>query len=115
MDERLEKALDFSNYRLTIETQKRNLKARLEALQTFMYNNGTWRADTNTIAFVHALIASGNTEAIIQDSRGNPVIVSDLSDFFTHLISTYNQSMNEFSIESGKLAKARNIKKIMDW
>ena len=79
MDDRLEKALEFSNYRMTIENQKKNLKIRMETQQTFMYQKGTWRADQE-LAF-----------------------------------GKYNESMNEFLMESNKLAKARNIKKVMDW
>ena len=42
MDERLEKALEFSNYRATIETQKKNLQMRVETQQTVHYNGGSF-------------------------------------------------------------------------
>ena len=54
MDERLEKALEFSNYRMTIENQKKNLKTRVDTLQTFMYAKGTWKADQPLISFVQS-------------------------------------------------------------
>jgi hypothetical protein len=115
MDERLEKALDFSNYRITIENQKRNLKARIETLQTIMYNNGVWKADQLTISFVNTLISNNFKNAIVQDSRNNPIQIDDLNDFLSVLLSSYTAAMTENFYETQKLAKARNIKKIMDW
>ena len=56
MDDRLEKALEFSNYRMTIENQKKNLKIRMETQQTFMYKKGTWRADQLLISFVQSFM-----------------------------------------------------------
>jgi len=115
MDERLAKALEFSNYRSTVENQKRNLRSRVDSLQTITYNNGTFKADKSTISFVSTLINLNNSEIVIVDERNNPIEVSDPKEFLTTLVEAYNGSMNEFLAESKKLAKARSIKKIMDW
>jgi hypothetical protein len=115
MDERLAKALEFSNYRSTIENQKRNLRSRVESLQTVTYNNGTFKANSETISFVNTLINLGNTDIIVVDERNNPIEIEDANEFLTTLTEAYNGSMNEFLAESKKLAKARSIKKIMDW
>ena len=42
MDERLEKALDFANYRITLGNQKRTLKQRTQVLQTVHYEKGVF-------------------------------------------------------------------------
>ena len=122
MDERLAKALEFSNYRSTIENQKRNLRARVDSLQTVNYNNGTFKADKDTISFVDTMIkhnptvTEDNEEVIVVvDERQNPIDIYDPIDFLSTLLEAYNAAMNEFSIESKKLAKARSIKKVMDW
>lgn len=115
MDERLAKALEFSNYRATIENQKRNLRSRVDTLQTITYNNGTFKADKSTISFVSSLISLDNNEIIVVDERQNPIEISDPKEFLETLLNAYNSSMNEFLAESKKLAKARSIKKIMDW
>ena len=99
----------------TIENQKRNLRSRVDSLQTITYNNGTFIADKSTISFVSTLVNLGNTEIIIVDERKNPIEILDPGDFLTTLVEAYNSSMNEFLAESKKLAKARSIKKIMDW
>jgi len=115
MDDRLEKALEFSNYRMTIENQKKNLKIRMETQQTFMYQKGTWRADQQLLSFIHTLMSYDLTKAVLQDSRDNPIEIDNLAEFKELAIGKYNESMNEFLMESNKLAKARNIKKVMDW
>ena len=115
MDERLEKALEFSNYRMTIENQKKNLKTRVDTLQTFMYAKGTWKADQHLISFVQSLLDNKYENAIIVDSRNNPIQIDDIHDFKLVALEKYNAAMNEFLVESNKLAKARNIKKVMDW
>lgn len=115
MDERLAKALEFSNYRSTIENQKRNLRSRVDALQTVTYNNGTFKSDKTTISFVKTLVDLNQSEAVVTDERNNPIEISDPKDFLETLLNAYNSSMNEFLAESKKLAKARSIKKIMDW
>lgn len=115
MDERLEKALEFSNYRMTIENQKKNLKLRMETQQTFMHERGTWQADQQLLSFIQTLLTNDITSSVLQDSRGNPIALSNLKEFQEIAIGKYNESMNEFLMESNKLAKARNIKKVMDW
>ena len=115
MDERLAKALEFSNYRATIENQKRNLRSRVDTVQTITYNNGTFKADKSTISFIKSLVDLKQSNVIAVDERNNPIEISDPNEFLITLIEAYNSSMNEFLAESKKLAKARNIKKIMDW
>ena len=44
MDERLQKALDFSNYTLTLNNQKRNIKNRVQQLQLVHHNAGVCTA-----------------------------------------------------------------------
>jgi DNA-binding ferritin-like protein (Dps family) len=115
MDDRLEKALEFSNYRMTIENQKKNLKIRMETQQTFMYQKGTWRADQLLISFIQSLLDNEFENAVIQDSRNTPIQIDDLHEFKLMIIEKYNEAMNEFLMETNKLSKARNIKKVMDW
>ena len=115
MDERLEKALDFANYRITLGNQQRTLKQRIAVLQTVHYNKGVFFADSQTISFVKTLIDCEKKESVIIDSKENPIIIEDLKDFLETLLSAYNESMNEYKVQSDKLKKSRNIKSLMDW
>ena len=115
MDERLERALEFSNYRITIENQRANIKRRYDTMIVVHHNNGSFKADSETISFVSALIQAKTKSAVILDQKGNPIEIEDLKVFLDGLIEAYHQATNEFLGEHKKLARARNIKKAMNW
>jgi hypothetical protein len=115
MDERLSKALEFSNYALTINNQKRNIKNRVAQLQIVHYLGGVFLADHETIAFVKTLIDLERKDSIVIDSKQNPINVKSLKELMTKLLDAYTSATTEYDIENEKLKKARNIKKVMDW
>lgn len=115
MDERLQKALEFSNYTLTLNNQKKNIKNRVAQLQTVHYNGGVFKADSATIAMVQALIEIDNQDSVMVDTKENPIRINRLREFREKLLSAYNSAMTEYEIEYDKLKKARNINKLMDW
>ena len=112
MDERLERALEFGNYRTTVSNQKRNVIARMQTLQLVHYNNGSFTANPNTISFVQALISVGKNSSVILDTKENPIEITDLTEFLELLVGAYTEGVNEYKVD--KLKKSRNIKKIMD-
>ena len=115
MDERLEKALEFANYRITLGNQKRTLKQRTQVLQTVHYSKGVFFADHVTISFVKTLLDSKKEDSIIVDTKENPIHIENLKEFLDTLISAYTEAMNEYKVQSDKIKKARNIKSLMDW
>lgn len=115
MDERLEKALEFSNYALTINNQKRNIKNRIAQLQIVHHLGGVFIADHATISFVKALVDLGHTDGVMIDSKENPVKVKSFTELLEKLTTAYFSATNEFDAEYEKLKKARNIKTIMEW
>ena len=64
MDERLQKALEFSNYTATINNQKRNIKNRFEQLQLVHHAGGTFVANQETIAFVNTMLSMKHTSGV---------------------------------------------------
>ena len=114
MDERLEKALEFSNYALTINNQKRNIRNRVAQLQIVHYLGGVFIANHETIAFIKTLLDMDKKSAIVIDSRQNPITVKSLKELMDN-VDAYTSATTEFDIENERLKKARNIKKIMDW
>lgn len=115
MDERLEKALAFSKYRVTIENRKKALRRRFETMLVVHKNNGMFRADPETVGFIIALLNEGHEDAILIDIKQNPVEIDDLVAFKDELLNTYFTASNEYMSELKKLAKARDVKKAMDW
>lgn len=115
MDDRLKKALEFSNYSLTIANQKKNIKNRVQQLQIVHHEGGIFRADQATVSFVKTMIDLGHTSAVIVDTKDNPIQIKFLQQFLETLMSSYISSTTEFHVEYEKLKKARNIEKLMDW
>ena len=115
MDERLEKALEFANYRITLSNQKRNVRTRMQVLQTVHHNNGTFIANSETIGFVAALLNYGKTSAILIDTKDNPIEIDNLEAFRDILFEAYAEASFEYKTQMEKIQRARNIKKLMDW
>jgi|SRR6056297_1780088 len=115
MDERLEKALAFGKYRYTIENRRKALQRRFDSMLTVHHKNGMFIANQETIAFVDALINQGMKDSILIDIKKVPVEVDDLKAFQQELVNAYFMATNEYSSEMKKLAKARDVKKAMDW
>jgi hypothetical protein len=114
MDERLEKALAFSNYRVTIDNRKKAIKRRYETMSVVYYNDGVFVADPQTISFIGTLsVDSGG--ATVLDEKDRPIDIPDLLAFKQTLLEAYHTAMNEYADEMKKLAKARDVKKAMDW
>lgn len=115
MDERLEKALEFGNYRQTLANRQKEIKSRMSVLQAFQYNQGSFVADHTLIGFVNGLIAAGKKSTIILDSRDKPIEIADLSEFFEIAVGAYTEASNEYKELIAALNKSRNVKQIMDW
>lgn len=115
MDERLQKALEFSNYTLTLNNQKKNIKNRVQQLQLVHYGSGVFVANQETIAFVKTMIDLKHTSGVLIDSKDNPVRVSNYNELLDKLVNQYISATQEYDVEYEKLRKARNIKSIMDW
>ena len=115
MDERLEKALEFANNRITLGNQKRNIRSRMEVLQAVHYNSGSFIANPTTISFINTLIQLGKKTAVVIDTKDNPIEIDDLKEFQNSLVDAYYNASNEYKVQMDKVKKSRNIKKIMDW
>lgn len=115
MDERLQKALEFSNYNLTFTNQKQNIKNRVNQIKIVHVSGGVFSAEPALISFIKTLMDTGLTESVIVDDKENPIEVKNLNDFFQTLISAYTSATTEYEAEYAKLKKMRSIKKIMDW
>jgi len=113
MDDKLREALDFSNYRLTINNHKQNLKHRMQTMMTIGYNGNMFTVKLELVNFVKQLIDLNVKQYIFLDDNENPVLVSDLHDFHSKLITQYTEALNEYYSETEKLKKLRDTKQIV--
>lgn len=115
MDERLQKALEFSNYSLTLNNQKKSIKQRVTQLLTVHQSGGVFVVSPDLIAFVKTMVDLEKTKIILVDQKENPIVIANPTEFFDKIILAYEMAMEEFDNEYSKLKKSRSIKTMMDW
>lgn len=116
MDERLEKALNFSNYMVTLNNQKRVLKERFREQTVYYYQGGQFTVSKELMTFVSMLIEQGNdTDIVLVDDNETPIMVSDLTDFQSNILNTYFTAANEYHAEYEKLRKNRSVEKLVEF
>lgn len=114
MDERLERALEFGNYMIALENQKRILKEKYKEQLIYYHNKGQFTITTNFITFLQTLINLKQTETILIDDNEEPVSIEDLKKFFVETLSVYFQATNDYHTEYAKLSLTRSVKSIVE-
>jgi hypothetical protein len=112
MDKRLEDALAFANYRLTLQIQRQNIEARVAAGLLLSYQNAIFKVTQELISFV-GLRTIRNEKLLVEDQSGNVIAISDNNEFLDKLIATYDSAMNLKQQELQKLKSARSTAKIV--
>ena len=113
MAAKLQTALEFSNYRQTINNQKEVLKAKTESLLSYSINGGTFTIDRELITFVKILIDDKHTDAVLLDIYNHPIAI-DLQNFYAEIMSRYFEVTNDYYVEYEKIRKARNVSSVLD-
>lgn len=113
MSAKLTKALEFANYRITLNNQKQVLKAKTQSLLTYSVNGGTFCIDRQLITFCKLLLDEGDVEAILLDDYYNPIKVN-LKEFYDEIISRYHESTNDYYLEYEKIKKARKTHSVLE-
>ena len=67
MTSKLNKALEFSNYRITLNIQHNALKSKVQTLLNYSINGGTFEISQMLISFVKTLIDQGHDTAVLLD------------------------------------------------
>lgn len=116
MDERLEKALEFSNYMVTLNNQKRMLREKFREKTVFYYGGGQFTVSKDLITFVNMLVERDNTEDIVLvDDNELPIMVKDLEEFLSDVIDTYFSAANEYHADYQTLIRNRSVSKLVDY
>lgn len=114
MSTKLSKALEFANYRVTLNIQHNNMKARVQTLLNYSINGGTFNITHDLISFVKVLLDRDMESAVLLDVYNNPIQIEKLDDFLEELISRYFEATNEYYADYSKLKKSRKVHKLID-
>ena len=115
MDERLEKALEFSNFRMILSTRQENLKLLMKNKLMLPYKDGLFKIDNELISFVGVLLTAGETNFIFIDKNDIPIEITDLEDFYQKIIKKYRTVLKQYLQNYQTLSEAREIKKVINW
>ncbi len=113
MDERLQAALDFSNYQQTFSIQRKTLKEKIEAKLTYGFNGGLFRIDKNLLTFVEVISAKRSNGVVLMDANDNPILIDDLEAFKDEIFSRYFEATNEYYKQYQQLKKSRSVEKLI--
>lgn len=113
MSAKLDKALEFANYRLTLNNQLAVLKAKTESLLSYSINGGTFTIDRELITFCKTLLDSKESEVVLLDIYDNPIQVN-LEEFYKEILSRYFEVTNDYFVEYEKIKKARKVHQVLD-
>jgi len=108
MDERLQKALDASNFRLNLLNIKSNIKIKVDTMITVAVNGGLFKATRELITFTKLIMDKGHSYVVLIDENGNPTEIVDLPQFHNELLNCYFTATNYYHNEYAKLKKARS-------
>jgi len=116
MDERLKKALEFSNYRISLFNRKEDLKLAMQQQLTYAHNGGLFRIDQTLICFVKLVLDMDlDRPLVLIDSNGNPIEIKDKREFYDSILSRYFESTNLYHAEYSKLKRARTVNSIYEF
>lgn len=113
MSTRLNKALEFANYRTTLNNQQAQLKAKTQSLLSYSLNGGTFTIDIPLITFCKQLLDDNETQVVLLDIYNNPILVQ-LESFYEEIRSRYFEVTNDYYAEYEKLRKSRKVHRILD-
>ena len=114
MDERLEKALDISNYMVTLNNQKRLLSEQYHENLIYYYNGGQFSVLQQLICFCKTIVNLEQDQTVLIDDNGIPIEIESLKPFVENLVTTYFEAANRYLLEYTKLKNQRSVESIMD-
>jgi hypothetical protein len=114
MDERLEKALDFSNYMTTLNNQRRIIREQFLETCVHYLNGGKFSVNRDLITFCHTLLQNHQTSAVLIDDNDAPVEVEDLQKFLDEILNIYFTTSYEYFDKYNEIKKNRSVKGLVD-
>ena len=115
MQEQLDKALEFANYRQSFAIQRKTLKEKIDAKLTYGFSGGIFKINRSLLNFVEMLIAKGRTEnVVILDVNDNPILVEKLEPFRDEVFDRYFTATFEYLEQYQKIKKARSVETLLE-
>lgn len=113
MDIKLEKALEFSNYMVTLNNQKRLIHEQYIQDLVHYYNGGQFSVTQELISFCQSLLKFEQDDCVLVDDNKQPIFVDDLESFTHSMLNIYATASNTYFTEYDKIRKNRSVEGIL--
>ncbi len=114
MDERLEKALEFSNYMTTLNNQRRIIKEQFLENCVHYINGGKFSVNRELITFCQTLRHNHQDDAIVIDDNETPIKIDDLQTFLDEILNIYFTSSYEYLDKYNEIKSNRSVEGLID-
>jgi hypothetical protein len=114
MEQRLQEALDFTNYRQTLNNQLHKLKIKTEGMLIHAEAGGKFTINQQLICFLDYLVKNGYMHATLLDDNKSPVHIDNTQLFLKIITTKYFEVTNDYLQESLAIKKSRNVKSVID-
>jgi hypothetical protein len=108
MDDKLQKALEFGNYSITLENQKRMLHEKFVTDTIYFHAGGQFTINKELLNYVHMLTETGQETTVLVDDNNIPVEV-EVNDFYANIADKFFTASNEYYTAYKKLQKSRSV------
>lgn len=109
MDQRLQKALEFSNHRKVLSNLRQDLRLMVEARLRYSINGGIFDIDRTLITFSRMLLDDGRVEVVLIDRNNNPILIENIKEFYDEIFSRYFEATNMYHTEYSRLRSCRTV------
>lgn len=100
--------LEFIEDSKALVDRKDDIRVRFHSMLRYRYGDGIFEIDRDLICFVRMLIDQGNVDGILIDSLHNPIVVSDLREFYDRCFGMYFEATNFYKVEYEKIKATRD-------
>ncbi len=114
MDERLQRTIEFANYKQTLNNQLHKLRIQAEGTLMFAEAGGKFTIGQQLICFLDYLVRNGYTEVTLLDDNKSPIHIANTEEFLKKITTRYFEVTNDYFRESQMIKKARSVKSILD-
>jgi|TARA_R110002124_G_scaffold85363_1_gene221451 hypothetical protein len=114
MDERLAKALEFSNFLETQNNQKRIFLAQYKENLVHYAHGHKFTVTQELINFVHVLSKVSPVGAIVLDDNNIPLSIPDISEFMKEIVIVYLFASRKYATDYATIKQNRSVQGLVD-
>jgi|TARA_B110000285_G_C14884641_1_gene495578 hypothetical protein len=114
MDDRLKKALEFSNYMITLNNQRKLVHEKFVENCVHYINGGKFNVTKELINFCHVMVSTNQNSIVLIDDNNSPIEIKDPEDFLEEITSIYFTNANEYLVKFNKIKQKRSVEGLLD-